>query len=149
MSEILDNEIRVKRKARPASIGDGSILASNTDRFVGHLVDMLCVFPLFLAYVFLMEYFLGELQDGEFFRQPIWLLVYVLLMFIIESVFSKTPGKVVKKTKVVNYAGVKPSTSSILIRNVCRMIPFDSFSFLGSDRGWHDTLSKTYVVYKD
>lgn len=149
MSEVLDNEIRVNRTPKAPAVKDGSILASSSDRFIGHLIDMLCVFPIFLFYVFLMEYLFGEIQEGEFFRQPVWLVFYVFIMFLIESVFSRTPGKVVKKTKVVNYEGNKPSTLSILIRSLCRMIPFDSISFLGSYRGWHDTVSKTYVVYKD
>lgn len=43
--------------------------------------------------------------------------------------------------------GEKPSFSVIFKRTLCRLIPFDGFSFLGS-RGWHDSISDTYVVEK-
>ena len=149
MSEILDSDVQVEKIIKPESIRDGRVMASSSDRFLGHLIDMLCVFPIFLSYVFLMEYLFGEIEEGEFFRQPIWFGIYVLLMFLVENFFLKTPGKIARNTIVVNYDGNRPTTSSILIRSLCRIIPFDSMSFLGSTSGWHDTISKTYVVYKD
>lgn len=43
--------------------------------------------------------------------------------------------------------GSKPKFDEILIRALCRLIPLNAFSFLGDlGKGWHDTLSKTYVV---
>ncbi len=34
-----------------------------------------------------------------------------------------------------------------LIRSFSRLIPFEAFSFLGTPcRGWHDSISKNYVV---
>ena len=43
--------------------------------------------------------------------------------------------------------GEKPKVDVILLRSLARIIPFEPFSFLGnSPRGWHDTLTKTYVV---
>lgn len=148
MSDIIDTNFRVEKILKPESIKDGRALASSSDRFLGHLIDMLCLFPIFLTYIFLMEYFLGEVKEGEFFRQPIWLGFYVLLMFLVENVFAKTPGKIARKTTLVNYDGTRPNTSAVFVRSLCRLIPFDSISFLGSCRGWHDTISKTYVVYK-
>ena len=48
---------------------------------------------------------------------------------------------------VVLEDGTKPTTSDIVIRSLCRFIPFEAFSFLGDEgRGWHDSLSDTYVV---
>ena len=50
---------------------------------------------------------------------------------------------------MVDINGEKPGTQEILIRSLCRLIPFDAFSFLGApDKGWHDSISKTYVVKK-
>lgn len=51
------------------------------------------------------------------------------------------------KTKVINEAGEAPDFKEALLRSLCRLIPFDAFSFLGSDgRGWHDSITNTYVV---
>ncbi|TXD81909.1 RDD family protein [Subsaximicrobium wynnwilliamsii] len=66
---------------------------------------------------------------------------------IIESLTSKSIGKYITQTKVVLEDGSKPGFSDILLRTLCRLIPFEQFSFLGTDgKGWHDSLSKTYVV---
>ena len=148
MSDIIDSNVRVEKILKPESIEDGRLLASSSDRFLAHLIDLLCVFPIFLTYTFLMEYLFGEIKEGEFFRQPIWFCFYVPLMFAVENSFAKTPGKIARKTILVNYDGSRPNTTAIFVRSLCRMIPFDSISFLGSYRGWHDTISKTYVVYK-
>ena len=62
--------------------------------------------------------------------------------------FSRTFGKYFTKTIVVKHDGSRPNMKSIMIRTLSRLIPFEPFSFLTADRGWHDTLSVTYVVKK-
>jgi uncharacterized RDD family membrane protein YckC len=58
-------------------------------------------------------------------------------------------GKWITQTIVVDENGEKPNSETILVRSLCRLIPFNAISFLGiSGRGWHDTISKTYVVNK-
>ena len=43
--------------------------------------------------------------------------------------------------------GSNPGIGDIFIRSVCGEIPFDALSFLGDQgRGWHDSISETYVV---
>ena len=38
---------------------------------------------------------------------------------------------------------------SVIIRTLVRMVAFEAFTFLNDNaRGWHDTLSVTYVVKK-
>ncbi|MCY1461177.1 hypothetical protein D9M71_788050 [compost metagenome] len=44
---------------------------------------------------------------------------------------------------------MRPNFKAICIRTLCRLIPFDALSFLGkSERIWHDSISKTFVVEK-
>jgi hypothetical protein len=51
---------------------------------------------------------------------------------------------------VVDENGNKPEYQTIMIRSLCRLIPFDALSFLGAtSRGWHDSISRTYVVQKN
>lgn len=72
------------------------------------------------------------------------LAVYYLAF---EATTSRTLGKLITGTKVVNEDGDAPSFGQFLGRTLARLIPFEAFSFLGKvPRGWHDSLSKTYVV---
>lgn len=76
----------------------------------------------------------------------------VILFFyygFMEMYFSRTFAKYFTKTIVVKHNGNKPNMKSIIIRTLARLIPFEAFSYLSGDsRGWHDTLSVTYVVKK-
>lgn len=48
---------------------------------------------------------------------------------------------------VVNKFGDKPDFKTVLIRSLCRNIPFEAFSFLNpGNSGWQDALSKTKVI---
>lgn len=76
-----------------------------------------------------------------------YFLVSIFYYLISEYIFNTTFGKIITKTTVVGKHGL-PTFSEILIRNLTRLIPFDSFSILGKSKmnAWHDSLSKTTVV---
>ncbi|ABW33195.1 RDD family protein [Acaryochloris marina] len=75
------------------------------------------------------------------------LILYTTYYVSLECLFGKTIAKFITKTKVVTISGKKPGFSSIFVRTLCRLIPFEAFSFLGDDLyGWHDSFSKTRVV---
>jgi uncharacterized RDD family membrane protein YckC len=75
------------------------------------------------------------------------LLVYFAYYVGMEASTGKTVGKYVTGTQVLTEDGEQPSVGTIFIRTLCRIIPFEPFSFFGSTpRGWHDNLSKTRVV---
>ena len=60
---------------------------------------------------------------------------------------GRTIAKYITQTKVVMEDGTTPKASDIVLRSLCRLIPFNVFSFLGAEgRGWHDSISNTYVV---
>ena len=65
---------------------------------------------------------------------------------LLESVSARTLGKYITGTKVVMRDGSVPDSVTILLRTICRNIPFEFISFLFSPIGWHDSLSKTLVV---
>lgn len=79
--------------------------------------------------------------SGILFGVILWFCYYVLF----EGIWGRTPGKFVCGTVVVSKDGTKPTLGRIALRTVCRLIPFEPFSFFG-ERGWHDSLSDTYVV---
>lgn len=77
----------------------------------------------------------------NFFALPLYLL-------ICESIWQRSLGKLITKTKVVQKDGTRPSFLRILGRTAARYIPFDALSFLFSKHpmGWHDAVSGTIVV---
>ena len=82
---------------------------------------------------------------------PMTMLVNVVVFLAyyigMEVSAGKTVGKYVTGTQVITEDGELPSAGTVVIRTLCRMIPFEAFSFFGSTpRGWHDKLSKTRVV---
>lgn len=83
--------------------------------------------------------------DQDLFLQIGFLLFYLVWQTLFEALTGKTVLKFITKTHVVNMDGSKPTFKTIMLRNLCRFIPFNALSFLGN-RGWHDSVSKTQVV---
>ncbi len=117
-------------------------------RVTNRIVDAAIV--LFFIFVYLIggRLFFGHTRINSYLQFSILeiplLIFYYLLM---EGVFNTTAGKCVTNTVIVNESGGRPNFGQILGRTFCRLIPFDALSFLGnSTRGWHDSLSGTYVV---
>lgn len=76
--------------------------------------------------------------------------IAILYYFVLELYLSRSLGKFITKTMVVMEDGTKPDAQTIIKRTFCRLIPFDGLSFFGTpSRGWHDSMSDTYVVKKD
>lgn len=65
---------------------------------------------------------------------------------ILESAFGWTFGKLITGTRVVDDDGRKPGVLRVFGRTLARFIPFEPFSFLFANAGWHDSLSGTRVV---
>lgn len=135
------------------------LLASDRDRFFNCIIDFFFI----IIFIFVCTFFV--LLAGNVFQigiYGIWekaldelgfvgscLSFAVIYYLIFESLFARTMGKIITGSIVVNENGLKPNFKIICIRTVCRLIPFDLFSFLGkSGRFWHDSISKTYVVEK-
>src|SRR5688572_28117762 len=120
-------------------------------RFLNYLID--CLFLALVASVIInifmpgqMPKDFGDVSSGMFIRllYPLQFVYYL----VSEYFFGKTLAKIVTKTYVTTEYNEKPGFTSILIRTLCRYIPFEYISFLWSRVGWHDKLSKTFVVQK-
>ena len=117
-------------------------------RFTNRLIDAMVI--VYFLYNRLVEGRLlprSEYTRGYaalFLVEGIMLIAFYLLL---EGIFNTTPGKCATNTVIVNENGERPNFGQILGRTFCRLIPFDALSFLGAGtRGWHDSLSGTYVV---
>lgn len=125
-------------------------------RFINYLLDRIVIYLFAVLFGFALSLILSMLNSEALtlFEQENLLMDYVLGFLIIltyyavmESVTGRTPAKLITRTRVVTEDGSTPSFKMILIRSLCRFIPFEAFSFLGSDAiGWHDSISKTRVV---
>lgn len=130
--------------------------ASTGNRFVHMLVDTVMYYIILFLLALMLGVFigvfapesLGELENGTpWFVYLLGFIAYVLYFVFCESVFGRTVGKLITGTKVVDQNGNLPSTGTIFIRTLARLVPFEAFSFLGDgERGWHDRWTNTYVV---
>ncbi len=135
------------------------LLASNKQRLANYAIDyvlQILLGGLFGTLIGLTAYFgenilLEAIRDMTKIQEFIFGCVMALIYYNLTEIFlSRTVGKFITKTIVVMEDGSKPDYKTILLRTICRLIPFNALSFLGTPcRGWHDSLSKTYVVQKE
>ncbi len=135
------------------------MMATNGQRFLNYIIDIVILYFIIFCFgtmVLLLSMLTGNSSllewmgtIGNLEGYLIFILTMILYYTVIESYFSRSVGKYITRTIVVNEDGSKPDSQTILKRTLCRFIPFDNFSFLGSPtRGWHDSISDTYVVNK-
>lgn len=122
-----------------------SIIPSSTGkRFINHILDTIIFTLLMAKHIF----FLAERWQTN--SSPLLLAGVVLLMifmyyFLMELLFLATPGKLFSSCRVIDQHGEDPGFFKILVRTLCRFIPFDNLSFI-FNANWHDQLSTTWVV---
>ena len=73
-------------------------------------------------------------------------LVSLVYYFVMEAAFGVTLGKLVTRTRVIAQDGGRPGLMRVLGRTLIRFIPFEAFTFVLLDRGWHDAWADTRVV---
>ncbi|MFC5269108.1 RDD family protein [Adhaeribacter terreus] len=118
-------------------------------RFINYMLD--CILLAVIASIIInsvapemMPKSFEDVSSGMFISllYPLQFVYY----FGAEFFFGRTLAKVLTKTYVTTEFNEKPGFTAIFIRTLCRYIPFEYLSFLGNGIGWHDRLSKTYVV---
>jgi len=128
-------------------------LASTRERLINLIVDLLVAITLWLAigasiellrYGFASEDTIGARIDS--LPSIIFVITWWSYYILTEFLFQRTLGKLVTKTKVVTTTGEKPTITWILIRTLSRSVPFEALTFLLSESGLHDRISKTKVV---
>ncbi|MEO0404678.1 MAG: RDD family protein [Bacteroidota bacterium] len=146
-NDVLDTE---QDKAR-----EEQRIADKGLRFANFIVDRILV-EIFAAiiYVILGLTISDEILDFWLSEDPVSTLWTILIGFVFTVAYytlfefqfgGKTIGKMLTKTRAVKEDGGPITFKDALIRSLCRVIPFEPFSFFG-DNGWHDSLSKTKVI---
>ncbi len=138
---------------------DDSMYATQGQRLANLVIDYVSRIVFALGFMTAYTFFsmlmgseeMIDLEGIGFLGEYVIGLVVLLIYYNLFEIFTaRTIGKFITKTIVVNEYGEKPSINSILTRSICRAIPFNIFSFLGTPcRGWHDSISDTFVVQKD
>lgn len=77
--------------------------------------------------------------------RSVYLFSFMTYYCFFEIVFGTTPGKIIFGHYVSNKEGRKPTKSTIVLRSICRLIPFDFASFI-FQYDWHDKISKTRII---
>lgn len=120
--------------------------ADKSKRALNYFIDSFLIYLIYYIINFIV-YFINE----DLLANKIWpymIVVYFMMYYIIfESLYQKTPGKIITKTRVITTKGLKPKFWNILIRTIVRFSPFDMLSYIfGMGKGQHDYFSKTLVV---
>ncbi|RYJ41332.1 RDD family protein [Flavobacterium beibuense] len=136
---------------------NNDLLVGSGKRFANYVIDTIVFYVIIFIIAALAGLMSGILGiDGPLMwistigaGEELLLNLSVLYIYstFMESLTQRTIGKYITGTKVVMQDGSKPKIGTILLRSLCRFIPLDAFTFFGDkSRGWHDSLSKTYVV---
>ena len=126
-------------------------LAKTKLRVFNGLIDLVTFFIIWVVLGSLLAYILArnlyimpwDVQIIQIISGPPLFLMYFVLM---EYFTQRTLGKMITKTKVVSHSGGRAGLIQIFIRTLCRVIPFEYFTYLGSLEGLHDRFSGTIVV---
>lgn len=124
-------------------------LASNGRRFGTLIVDYIGYILLAFVIGILVALIFGEAGVQALEKIPDLVLgVPILFLYYVffESLWGRTPGKLLFGTRVINEDGGRVSFAQVLGRTACRFIPFEAFSFIMGEQGWHDKIPGTKVV---
>jgi uncharacterized RDD family membrane protein YckC len=121
------------------------------DNFLYYVISQIMATAFALSFVYLLQDWVVNNQDSLWIVYVVYMIInyffYVILMTFQEYIFKgRTIGKYITGTLVVTENGDEPTLKDYFVRSLCRIIPFEAFSFLFGELGWHDSISKTRVV---
>ena len=135
-------------------------LASKGKRFANYLIDLVGYFifsgiigVFYGIYLVMADGDSSMLGTEENLSDP--LLEFLIGIIVILSYYTlseyyfkgKTLGKLITKTRAVTEENKRLDFRAAFVRSLCRLIPFEAFSFLGEESvGWHDSIPKTRVI---
>lgn len=125
-------------------------IASKGNRFANYILDSIVINTILLM---VTTYSIASGRGITLFEEYFYfcyILFAVPYYTLFEYIWGKSPAKFITRTIVVEINGKRPSFLTILARSISRLIPFEAFSFFGKiPRGWHDTITETYVIYEE
>jgi uncharacterized RDD family membrane protein YckC len=121
-------------------------------RFANYIIDLIACY-IFSALMGVVVFVTGIITVNDSGAQFTFLFLNILSFFLawfaMEAIFKgKSLGKLITKTRAVNEAdGSKITVRTAFLRSLCRLVPFEPLSGLGSPTfPWHDKWTGTVVV---
>ena len=136
------------------------LIASHNQRMLNFWIDKIFQFILIIGIFFVLtiiafatenDGLLYWMRDMGFFLQYLMGAVIAIVYYGLSETLmgGRTLGKFFSGTIVVTEDGSIPDSDVILKRSLCRVIPLEILTFLGTPcRGWHDSIPDVYVVDK-
>lgn len=137
------------RDIREVTPSHKALLASRGQRFLNLLLDTVGEYTLggLLAIAAIVVDDPMEVTIGG---HPIMFGIVITLAYYVpcETLWGRTPAKLITGTRVVAERGGRPSANQVLPRTIVRLVPFEAFSFVNAEDavGFHDRCSGTRVI---
>ncbi|WP_207431275.1 RDD family protein [Sabulibacter ruber] len=129
------------------------IRARSVLRLVNFFIDHLAFYFLSMVVTVIINlFYMPDYTTEEYSSEEKFIgyfslaFTYFFYYIVLEYLYQKTIGKVLTRTSVVSTTGEPLTLTTVIIRTLCRLIPFEHLSFLFSKSGLHDSLSGTLVV---
>ena len=115
-------------------------------RIINFLVDTILI--ALIAYAFYRWwYFQVMYWDYQFIPYYLFFLATIFVYYtLFETLWGRTPAKLLSLSRVKNLNNGKPSFGQIIVRSLLRLILIDAFFIPFFNRPLHDEWSKTRVV---
>ena len=151
--EQVESEIKVEIEEKQ-QLNDKTV--SSSIRFVHFIIDTIVwmiigfILATQLSGLLLLLFSLNASDNLVLLIEYVFLfMTFICYYYLMEVSCQKTVAKFITKTKVVTTNGSKPDKSDILVRTLCRLIPFDRISYLFTRSGLHDICSNTQLIKDD
>lgn len=150
----MENSYRTPEENILDDLGYERVQAALKIRLSNLLIDQLVIWlSWYLVLGRLMVSYFADLgwvtdDDTPLVVNCLTVVVDILYFTVLEAVTGgKTIGKMLTRTRAVNQDGTRIGFKKALLRSLCRMVPFEVFSALGSRcYPWHDRWTKTLVI---
>ncbi|MBK8806718.1 MAG: RDD family protein [Bacteroidales bacterium] len=146
LKEIDLESLDTIKTSKNLHISETYTLSTSSKRIQNLLLDQLSIIVILFVVLSLVMIFSGSLKQNNYIFIALYVLVYFMYYIVFETLYSRTIGKFITRTKVITNSGDKPNLKVIIKRTFCRLIPFDSYSFIDNEIGFQDKYSKTLVV---
>ena len=126
-------------------------VASTGKRFANYIIDIIGFYIVAIVLAIVAEIVspgkVDALQENTLGQYAVIYALLVVYYTVFEGSFNgKTPGKFITRTRAVTENGQPLTWKDAISRSLCRLIPFEPFTYLGNELGWHDTISHTMVI---
>jgi uncharacterized RDD family membrane protein YckC len=129
------------------------VQASAGKRFANYIIDIIFFVVVAVVAIIILSPSLAdslsqENREATLTENLVIIFFMILYWFGVEAIFKgKTLGKLITGTRAVNEDGSNLTVKAALLRSLCRAVPFEVFSALGSPSyPWHDKWAKSYVI---